>query len=175
MSRLVITTLILSIFAIAAAAQDDNFTLTEIVRDYDPVKDVTTVRLRPSKLSGPTDHYHSLTFSVSYAYAGKGAAQPKDFELELVSIVKARELNSDLYVLFVVDGEEIHFSSNRSAIRNPVRGKPWIGERMVFGLPREKYVKLAGAKKLSVKLGGVSFDFSEDQIADLRRILWITH
>jgi hypothetical protein len=174
MSRLLVTSLVVLIVVTAAAAQG-KVTDTEIVRDYDAVKDVTTVRLRPAKLSGPTDHYHSLTFSVAYAYAGKGAAQPKDFELELVSIVKARELNSDLYVLFVVNGEEIHFSSNRSAIPKPVQGKPWIGERTVFGLPREKYVKLAGAKKLSVKLGGVSFDFSEDQIADLRRILLVTH
>jgi hypothetical protein len=78
-------------------------------------------------------------------------------------------------VVFVVDGQEIHFSSNRSAISNPVRGKPWIGERMVFKLPREKYVKLVAAKKLRVKLGDVSFDFSQDQIALLLRVLVVTH
>jgi len=64
-------------------------------------------------------------------------------------------LNTDLYVVFVADGEEIHFGSNRSAIRNPVRGKPWIGERMVFRIPREDFIKLTSAKKLSVKLGAV--------------------
>jgi hypothetical protein len=78
-------------------------------------------------------------------------------------VVKARRLNSDLYVVFVVDGKEIHYSSNRSAIRKPVRGKPWIGERMVFMIPREDFVKMAAAKTLSVKLGDVSFDFDQQR------------
>jgi hypothetical protein len=173
MSRFIITTVLASVILFLPA--QDNSTLTEIVRNYDSGKDETTVRLLPAKLRGPTGRYHSLTFSVFYTYAGRGAAHPKELNLELVSVVKARELNSDLYVVFVIDGDEVHFSSNRSAIRNPVRGKPWIGERMIFGLPIDKYVKLAGAKKLGVKLGDVSFDFSEDQIAQLRQILWITH
>ena len=146
----------------------DNFTLTETVRDYDPVKNVSTVRLLPEKLSGPKGRYHSLTFSISYSYPGQTPVVPKEFHLELISIVKARTLNSDLYVVFVVDGEEIHFSSNRSAIRNPVRGKPWIGERMVFQIPREGFLKLASAKKLSVKLGEVSFDFTDSHIRTMQ-------
>jgi len=136
---------------------------------------VTTVRTSPQQLSGPKDRYHSLTFSVSYTYAGKEAAHPDDVNLELVSVVKARKLNTDLYVIFEVDGEEIHFSSNRSAIPNPVQGKPWVGERMVFGVPKEKYVKLVAAKQLRVKLGDASFDFSREQIALLLRVLVVTH
>ena len=173
MSRFLITTT-LALIVLTIPAQDQQKS-TDIVSSYDPVKDVTSVRTVPQKLSGPKGRYASLTFSVSYAYAGKGAAHPKDLSLELVSVVKARELNSDLYVVFVIDGDEIHFSSNRNAIPNPVRGKPWVGERMVFGLPREKYVKLVAAKKLSVKLGNLNFDFSRDQIALLLRALVFTH
>jgi hypothetical protein len=173
MSRFLSIT-ILAVIVLSFTVQDQSKP-GEIVSSYDSVKDVTTIRSSPQKLSGPKERYDSLTFSVSYAYAGKGAAHPKDLNLELVSVVKARELNSDLYVVFVVDGKEIHFSSNRSAIINPVPGKPWVGERMIFGLPIDRYVKLAGAKKLGVKLGDVSFDFSEDQIALLRRVLWFTH
>ena len=171
MPRFLITAFIASLLVLGPTQS----TPTEIVRNYDSIKDVTTVRTTPQKLSGPTDRYHSLTFSVSYAYAGKGAGHPDDLNVELVSVVKAAKLNSDLYVVFVVDGQEIHFSSDRSAIPKPVAGKQWVGERMVFGLPREKYVKLVGAKKLSVKLGDVNFDFSQDQIALLLRVLVVTH
>jgi hypothetical protein len=89
-------------------------------------------------------------------------ALPKTVKFELVSVVKARKLNTDLYVVFVIDGKEIHFSSNRSAIRRPVPGKPWIGERMVFLIPYEQFHNMAEAKTLSVKLGGVMFDFDEE-------------
>ena len=95
----------------------------------------------------------------------------KEFDLELVSVVKARMLNSDLYVVFVVDGEEMHFGSNRNAIPNPVRGKPWIGERMVFRIPRDDFTKLASAKKLSVKIGSVSFDFTDAHLLSMRAII----
>ena len=169
MSRLLITTLIVSL--LLSLQGQDNFTLTEVVRNYDSVKDVTTVSSSPVQLSGPKDRYQSLTFSVSYSYPGQTQTTPQEFNLELVSVVKARTLNSDLYVVFVVDGKEIHFSSNRSAIRNPVRGKPWIGERMVFQIPREDFIKLASANKLAVKLGGVSFDFADSHIRLLRLII----
>lgn len=152
MSRYLITTLLAAILFVPA---QDNFTLTEIIRDYNPRTKETTIRLPSSKLSGPKDPYHSLSYSISYITAAK------DVNFELVSVVKAQKLNSDLYVVFLVDDKEIHFSSDRSAIPKPVRGKPWIGERMVFKIPGEEFMKLAEAEKLGVKLGGVSFEFNE--------------
>lgn len=152
MSRFLITTLLA---ATLFSLPQDNFTLTEIIRDYNPRTKETTIRLLSSKLSGPKDHYHSLSYSISYPITAK------DVNFELVSVVKAEKLNTDLYVVFVVDGQEIHFGSDRSAIPKPVRGKPWIGERMIFKIPRAEFMKLAAAEKLGVKLGGVSFEFSE--------------
>src|SRR5215510_12813001 len=111
MSRLLITSLIFP-FLLSIQGQD-NFTLTEFVKNYDSAKDVTTVVMSPEKLSGPKGRYHSLTFALSYSYPGQAPTSPKDYNLELVSVVKDRTLNSDLYVVFVVDGKEIHFSSNR--------------------------------------------------------------
>ena len=133
-------------------------TLVETV--YDPQKNLTTVRLPSTKLSGEKDRYHSLSFSIDYSFPGKTPTPPERVNFELTSVVKTRRLNTDLYVVFVVDGKPIHFSSNRSAIRNPVRGKPWIGEKMVFLIPREDFLKLASAEKLAIKLGGVTFEFS---------------
>jgi hypothetical protein len=173
MSRFLITSLIASI--ILSVPQQDRFTLTEILRDYDSVKDVTTLRTSSEKLSGPKDRYHSLSYSIYYSYPGRTATPPRDVNFEIRSVVKARRLNSDLYVVFVVDGKEIHYSSNRNAIRNPVPGKPWIGEKMVFRIPREDFLKMATAKTLGVKLGDVMFDFDEGMRASIKAMSQFDH
>jgi len=129
---------------------------------YNPQKNLTTVRLPLQKLSGEKDRYHSLSFAIDYSYLGRTPALPEHVNFELLSVVKARRLNTDLYVLFVADGKPMHFSSNRSAIRNPVRGRSWIGEKMVFLIPREEFLKLAAAEKLAIKMGGVTFEFSDE-------------
>ena len=164
MSRYLITSLITAIILFVAA--QDRFTLTEMT--YDLVLDVTTVRQPAEKFSGPKDRYHSLSYSLAYSYPGRTPSPPKDVQFELISVVKARQLNTDLYVVFVVDGKEIHYGSNRRAIPKPVRGRPWIGESMVFAVPREEFLKMADAEKLGVKLGGVSFEFNEDARYDIK-------
>lgn len=141
-------------------------TLTESV--YDLTRNVTTVRLPSTELSGAKDRYYSLSFSIDYSYPGKTPVPPERVNFELTSVVKARRLNTDLYVVFVVDGKPIHFSSNRSAIRNPVRGRPWIGEKMVFLIPREEFLKLAAAKTLAIKMGDVTFEFGEESRTHIR-------
>lgn len=161
MSRYLIIILLLLSF-------QDNFTLTEVARDYNPLKNQTTVRLLSTRLSGDKDRYHSLSYSIYYSYPGIAASPPKDVNFELVTVVKARELNTDLYVVFVVDGKEIHYGSSRSAIPKPVRGQPWIGERMIFSIPREDFMKMAAAETLGVKLGGVSFEFNESARTSIR-------
>ncbi|HEU4767637.1 MAG TPA: hypothetical protein VFS77_09685 [Pyrinomonadaceae bacterium] len=165
MSRFLITTLFAIVLFLPA---QDNFTLTEVVRNYDPLKNKTTVTLAPTQISGPKDRYQSLSYSIYFSYPGSRWTLPKEVNFELVSVVNAQELNSDLYVVFLIDGKEVHFSSNRSAIPKPVPEKPWIGERMVFMIPREQFMKMAGAQKLGVKLGGVSFEFDEAARASLR-------
>lgn len=141
-----------------AAPQDDTQLITRIITNEQT--GAAIIQSKPIPMSGPKDRYHSLSLSISYPFHPDWS-WPKKMKFELVSVVKARRLNSDLYVVFVVDGKEIHFSSNRSAIRNPVPEKPWIGERMVFQIPYEEFHKMVKAKTLSVKLGGVTFDFPD--------------
>jgi hypothetical protein len=136
--------------------------------DYNAQKDLTTVRLPFSRISGVQDRYHSLDFSIYFTYRGKTKPTPESVNLELISVVKARKLNSDLYVVFVVDGEQLHFGSNRSAIANPVKGRTWVGERMVFSIPVEKFQTLAKGKKVEIKMGGVVFPLSDEARASLR-------
>jgi hypothetical protein len=141
----------------------------QTVTTYNEEKDLTTVRLPMSRISDDRDRYRSLDFSISYTYPGREKQVPSDVNFELVSVVKARKLNTDLYVVFVLDGEKIHFSSNRSAILNPVPGRQWIGERMIFRIPYVTFKKLAAAKHLAIKMGPTNFDLSEDTLASIRR------
>ena len=137
---------------------------------YDQIKNVTTVSIPQTGLGGEKGRYHKVWFSIDYSYPGKTPSHPAHVNFELVSVVKARRLNPDLYVLFVVDGKPVHFSSNRSAIRNPVPGKPWIGEKMVFLIPREQFLKLAASKKLAIKMGNATFEFDDELRGDLRAL-----
>lgn len=124
--------------------------------------DTITARLISFQVSGEKLQYHSLRLGAAYNANLKTNQKDTNIMLELVSVVKARKLNSDLYVVFDVDGREIHFGSNRSAIRKPVPGRVWIGERMVFSIPLEEFQRLATAQKLAIKMGSVRFDLDED-------------
>jgi hypothetical protein len=141
---------------------------SQIETSYDQVKNLTTVKLPMSRISGDRDRYHSLAYSVFYTYPGREKRVPVDVKFELVSVVKARTLNTDLSVVFVIDGERLHFSSNRSAILKPVPGRLWIGERMVFSIPYDSFKRLAGAKNLSIKMGAVDFDLSDEARESIR-------
>ncbi len=166
MSRFLITSLIVSLLVVVVP-QDDFKGIDNVLNERTKIR---TLRLRSIPVSGPKDRYHSLAFSIYALYRVEWAERPDIVNFELVSVVKARKLNTDLYVVFVVDGKELHFSSNRSAIRRPVPGKPWIGERMVFRIPREQFLKMGGAKTFSVKLGDVTFDFDDEMRAAINRM-----
>jgi hypothetical protein len=129
---------------------------------HDTKKDVITARLVRFRIAENVDHYHSLDLGAFYTYPRKtDQTAAAKVDLELYSVVKARRLNADLYVGFLIDGKEVHFGSNRSAIRNPIRGRPWIGERMVFSVPLEEFQKLASANELAIKMGGVRVDLND--------------
>jgi hypothetical protein len=141
---------------------------TQFETVYDAQKDLTTTRLPFSRLSGEKERYHSVDFSVFFTYKGKTKPVPESVNFELISVVKAWKLNSDLYVVFVVDGEQLHFGSDRSAIPNPVKGRTWVGERMIFNIPFEKFERLASAKELAIKMGPTLFLLSDEAHDSLR-------
>lgn len=77
-------------------------------------------------------------------------------------------MDSDLYVVFIVDGETIFLSSNRRAILRPVPGRRWVGELFVFNMPYETFVKITKAKKFEIRFDGVKFEVGEPQMQTLR-------
>jgi hypothetical protein len=141
---------------------------SQLETKYDTAKDVTTVSLPPLQISGEKDEYYSLHVAVSFDYPGHTLKAPEFFRFEIRSVVKGRKLNPDLYVVFLVDSETIHLSSNRWAVKNPVRGKRWIGERMVFSMPYDTFIKLTKAKVVAIRMGGARFDLAERSLQRLR-------
>jgi hypothetical protein len=140
-----------------------------IKRTFDEQLNISTIQLPTTRIAYEQGKYHSLDFSLSCSFKGSSTADCKSVDLELVSVVKARRLNTDLYVVFVPDGKPVHFGSNRSAISNPVPGRLWIGERMVFKIPREDFLKLASAKKLAIRFGETTFELAEKNLDLLRQ------
>jgi hypothetical protein len=139
----------------------------KIETSYDPIKDKTTVRLAPVQISGENGKYHSLHMSPAFSYPGKEPRKPDIIDFELRSVVKGR-LDTDLYVLFVIDGEKVFLSSGRWSIKRPVPGRVWVGERLVFRMPYETFVKITQAKTFEIRFDGVRFPLSEEHLKLLR-------
>lgn len=130
---------------------------------YDAIKDRTTVRLAPIKISGEKDQYHSLHLAPAFSFPGHKLQTPAIIDFELQLVVKRKLLDSDLYVDFLIDGEKIFLSSSRWAVKHPVPGRLWMGERLVFRMPYETYLKLAQAKIALVRFEGLAFEFDNNQ------------
>ena len=138
-----------------------------IISGYDRAKNITTVKVVPVKISGDKDKYHSLRISPAFSYPGQEPTLPDTIDFELLTVVKGK-LRVDLYVVFVVDGETIFLSSNRWGIKRPVQGRRWIGERLVFRMPYQTFLKMAAAETIAVKLDAVRFDFGEEPMRAIR-------
>ena len=169
----IILALILTTAAIPSFAKSTTSHLqeTSIQTSYDRQHNLTTVSLPVSRISEDRDQYHSLDFTVSAQYEGEAKRTPDQIKFELITVVKERQLNSDLYVVFELDGKSKHFGSNRAAILNPVPDRRWIGERMVFLIPYNDFTKFGEAKSIAVKLGGVRFEFSNANREAVREFL----
>ena len=142
----------------------------KIETSYDSSKERTTVRLAPVLISGGQDKYRSLHMSPSFSFPGQQRVTPALIDFELQTVVKGR-LRTDLYVVFIIDGETVFLSSNRWGIKRPVPGRVWVGERLVFRMPYETFVKVTRAKEFQIKFDGVKFSVGETQKQALRELL----
>jgi hypothetical protein len=135
----------------------------KIATSYDATLDKTTIRLAPVQISGENGKYRSLHMSPAFSYIGKEPRTPEIIDFELRTVVKGR-LDTDLYVLFVIDGEKVFLSSNRWAIKRPVPGRVWLGERLVFRMPYETFVKITKAKTFEIRFDDVRFSLNEEHL-----------
>lgn len=155
----------------SALSQQTTARLGRIETNYDSNKDQTTVRLLPVQISGDSNQYHSVHITPSFSYPGREFKRPDAIEFEVQTVVKTK-LKIDLYVVFVIDGETIFLSSNRSAVKRPLRGKRWVGERLIFRMPYEALMKIKMARTVEIKMDSVRFPLSEavlEQVQEFAR------
>ncbi|HEU4478225.1 MAG TPA: hypothetical protein VFR80_06880, partial [Pyrinomonadaceae bacterium] len=148
--------------------------LGRIETNYDSNTDKTTVRLLPVQISGDRNQYHSVHIAPSFSYAGREFKRPDAIEFEVQTVVKTK-LKIDLYVVFVVDGETIFLSSNRSAVKRPVPGKRWVGERLIFRMPYETLMKIKMARTVEIKMDSVRFPLSQAALEQIHEFARLTH
>ena len=134
---------------------------------YDEAKDKTTVKLQPIQIATTEGKYVSVAMSPSFTFSGRYPTALEIIDFELQTVVRGR-LKTDLYVVFLIDGEEVFLSSNRWAVKRPVRSRVWVGERLVFRMPYEVLVKITKAKTVAIKFDAVLFSLSKSQQKALR-------
>ena len=152
------------------ASQAAQGSAAKIETTYDAGKDKTTVKLAPVRIAYEVGKYHSIHMSPSFSFRGQSAATPAVIDFELQTVVKGR-LRTDLYVVFVIDGETIFLSSSRWAVKRPVPGRVWMGERLVFRMPYETFVRVTKAKTFAIKFDGVSFPVGETERRSLEELI----
>ena len=144
--------------------------LTNIITTYDTEKDKTTIKLAPVQISGEQGKYVSLKMSPSFSFLGRKVTAPSIIDFELQTVVRGK-LSTDLYVAFMIDGEKVFLSSNRWAIKRPVPSRVWMGERLVFRMPYETFVRITNANSFEIKFDAVTFPVGEKQQQTLRELL----
>jgi hypothetical protein len=113
---LAILALIMTSMALSAKQGSGQAPDVKVKTHYDSARDRTTVKLLPILIASEQDKYHSLHMSPSFNYPGRQLTVPETVDFELQTVVKGR-LRIDLYVVFIIDGERIFLSSNRSGIK----------------------------------------------------------
>ena len=147
----------------------------KIETTYDETKDKTTVKLARVKISFGQDKYVSLHMSPSFSFAGRHLlATPSIIDFELQTVVRGR-LRTDLYVVFMIDGEKVFLSSSRWAVKRPIPGRVWMGERLVFRMPYETFVKITKATTFEIKFDATTFSIGETEKQVLREFLIYTN
>jgi hypothetical protein len=166
---LAITALCLGQQGTGPASQTDKIEIT-----YDQAKDRTIVRLAPVQISGQVGKYHSVHMSPAFNFSGRQLrASPTIVDFELQTVMSGR-LRTDLYVVFIIDGEKVFLSSNRWAVKRPVPGRVWVGERLVFRMPYETFVKITNATTFEIKFDAMTFLVGDKEKQALRDLLTYT-
>ena len=164
---LLITVLLTTAICLGQRLQTETAATAKIETTYDSAQHRTTVRLASIQISGERDKYRSLHMAPSFSFPGREPQRPNIVDFALQTVVKGR-LDSDLYVVFIIDGETIFLSSNRWGIARPVPGRRWVGERLVFRMPYETLLKITKSKQFEIKFDGVNFAVGEPQMQALR-------
>ncbi len=128
------------------------------------------ITLGPVQIGGPKDKYKAIYLTAWFEKTVGGSGVPDFVRFDLLSVVKRRSLDVDLYVQLIADGRKLAPGSNRWAVKNIERDPRVIGERIEMKLSIEEFRSIANAKNLTVKYDAIPFEVSDQVLAGLREL-----
>lgn len=132
---------------------------------------ITLITCGPLKISGEKDEYYSVHVTLSYQYVKQQPTKPDHIDFLIQTVNKKRFLNPDLYIVFVIDGERIFLSSNRRAVKNPIPGRRFVGERIAMRMPIATLQRIANAESSAIRMGKTTFVIGPEQKAAMKELL----
>ena len=128
------------------------------------------VTFGPIQIGGPKDKYKAIYLTAWFQKPVGGSGIPEFVRFDLLSVVKRRSLDVDLYVQLIADGRKLAPGSNRWAVKNIERNPRVIGERIEMKMSIEEFRTIANAKNLTVTYDAIAFEVSDQVLAGLREL-----
>jgi hypothetical protein len=156
---------------------------TQIETSYDPVKDVTTVRLKTLQVYGEplsSSNYKGADearFYASFTYPGQVMrARPRRVLLSLVSTSEDWKYTDYRHATALVDGKLMRLGGlvrlPSFSIRNSARSssEDYTRQEISIALPLKTFLRIAGGKYVRIRMGPREFRLSEHHLGALREL-----
>lgn len=152
-----------------------------IETSYDPVKEITTVRLNLMQVYGEplaSSGYiggDEARFNASFTYSGRQLrAQPKRVLLSLISTSEDWKYTDFRKLSALVDGKHLKlgplehvpsFTVNAPANAN---SDDYISQGIAVSLPYKTFIRIANGKKVQIRMGPREFELPKNHLEALR-------
>ena len=186
--RLIVIVAIVTASATLVPARDTDQTRqgnskqnAKIDTSYDPIKEITTVRLTPMQVYGEpvaSSNYigsDEASFDASFTYSGRTLrAQPKRVLLSLISTSQDWKYTDFRKLTAIVDGRRLKlgqmehvpsFTVNASA---NVKSDDYISQALAVSLPYKTFLRITNGEKVRIRMGPREFVLDKNHLDALR-------
>jgi hypothetical protein len=181
--RLTLNVALVFACVVSGAAQEDKSAKPKfkhggkIQATYDRAKDQTVVAIQPYgvnvNLHDPTE---SVAVTAGFIHPGQTlASRPQFIEFGVISQSRGGwefEREKDRELTLVIDGEAIPLGGMKLLVaRRILLGATYYREDLAYTMPYEGFVRMANAKKVSVKVGKTELKLKNDLLEALRDLI----
>ncbi len=135
----------------------------EIATEYDGLKNLTTVRLKPMNIAN--DPEREISLAALFVYSGRTPSRPDFITFQIISISNQWQFRNNRELTIVLDGRRISFGEMSNDISRVVNGK--AVESISLNLQYEDFRRITDAKKVSGTIGHKNFFLQEKQLEAL--------
>jgi hypothetical protein len=135
----------------------------QVIIEYDPTKDLTTVSLKIMQLQKTSTS--ELHFSAMFAYSGRTPPKQDPFTLQILSIANEWKFADGVELTLLVDGFLMPLGKLKRDFADISNGAAL--ESVSRGLAYRMFMKIAGAKRVMGRIGDRDFELLPDQISSL--------